>query len=191
MPEALIGIAGYAGAGKDTLADLLVENFGFVKMAFADPMREMTEAIDPVVGWTDDGPIRYSDALEFHGYTEAKVMYPEIRQFLQRLGTEGGRDVLGDSIWADTGLRRAEAHKRVVFADMRFRNEAQAIKAAGGKTIRIERPGVKAVNDHPSEHDLAKWDFDLYVNNNGPVNQMIPRMEHFFARAFPKVLRRT
>jgi len=189
--EALLGISGYAGAGKDALADLLVEHFGFVKMAFADPMRDIASAIDPVVGWVHDGPVRYNDAVEFHGYDDAKFEYPEVRQFLQRLGTEGGREILGENIWVDTGLGRAQAHRRVVFSDMRFQNEAEAIKAAGGRTVRVERPGVGPANDHTSEHDLAKWAFDLYVNNNGTVGEMVPRLEQFFGRHYIKVLRIT
>jgi len=196
MPEVLIGVAGYAGAGKDTLADLLVAHFGFTKMAFADPMRDMAAAIDPIVGYLDtedpneDEIIRYTDAIEWHGYTDAKVLYPEIRRFLQRLGTEAGREgPLGQDIWVNVGMERAEAYDRVVFADTRFRNEAEAIKARGGRTIRIERPGVVAPNDHTSEHDLAKWDFDLHVNNKGTIADMLPRLEGFFARHFPRVMR--
>lgn len=191
MPEVVLGINGYAGAGKDTLADLLVEHFGFTKLAFADPMREMAAAIDPVVGFTDDGPIRYTDAIEWHGYTDAKVMYPEVRQFLQRLGTEGGREVLGQNIWVDAAMERAQAHRRVVFSDLRFRNEAQAVKDAGGKNIHIDRPGVKAANDHPSEHDLDKWKFDLFVHNVSTPEDLIPKMEQWFSRTFVAVLRTT
>jgi hypothetical protein len=191
MMEALIGVSGYGGVGKDTLADLMVTHFGFTKMAFADPMRDMAEAIDPVVGWIDDGPIRYTDALEYHGYTDAKAMYPEVRRFLQRLGTDGGRDILGDDVWVKPAMKRASAHKRVVFADMRFQNEAEAIRAASGRTIRVTRPGVAAANDHISETDLDRWPFDLFVNNNGTIDSMIGRLEQFFARSFPKVLRTT
>jgi hypothetical protein len=194
--EALIGVNGYGGAGKDTLADLLVTHFGFTKIAFADPMRDMAVAIDPIVGYIPgpdgDGEfIRYTDALEFHGYDEAKVMYPETRQFLQRLGTDGGRVILGDDVWVRPAMERAQAHRRVVFSDMRFKNEAEAVKAAGGRTIRVTRPGVGPANDHISEVDLDEWAFDLFVNNNGPINQMIGRLEHFFARHYTKILRTT
>jgi len=195
--EALIGVGGYAGAGKDTLADLLVAHFGFTKIGFADPMRDMAAAIDPIVGYLDtedpdvEDVIRYTDAVEFHGYDQAKVMYPEVRRFLQRLGTDGGRITLGDDVWVKPAMERAEQHRRVVFSDCRFPNEAEAIRAAGGRVVRVARPGVGPANDHDSEIGLDRWDFDLYVNNNGPVSQMIPRMEQFFARTFTKVLRIT
>lgn len=195
MPDVLIGVAGYAGAGKDALADLLVAHFGFTKISFADPMREIAAAIDPIIAYVktddpnEDEILRYTDVVEMFGYDESKMLYPEMRRFLQRLGTEGGRGILGQDVWVNEAMRRAQAYERVVFADMRFRNEAEAIRAAGGRTIRVERPGVSPANDHASEHDLAKWSFDLHVNNNGTFEDMIGRLDGFFARHIPRVLR--
>lgn len=197
MPEAILGINGFAGAGKDTLADLLVEHFSFVKIAFADPMREIAAAIDPIIAYVEtDDPnedeiLRYTDVVEMFGYDKAKVLYPEVRQFLQRLGTEAGRTILGKNFWIDLAMKRAEPHRRVVFSDMRFHNEAQAIKDRGGRTICITRPGVTAPNDHASEHDLARWSFNLYVNNNGTPEAMIGRLEQFFAHSYTSILRIT
>ena len=194
MTDALIGIAGFAGAGKDTVADLMVAHYGFDKIAFADTMRRMIEAIDPVVGYSplEDGDfevIRYNDAIEFVGYNDAKVMYPEIRQFLQRLGTEAGREVFGDNIWADMAMKRAATMKRVVIADTRFRNEAEAIKANGGIVIRVTRPGVDATNGHVSEHDLDGWRYDAHIHNNGTLSDLMVKAEAVFAKTIPGVLR--
>jgi hypothetical protein len=53
--------------------------------------------------------------------------------------------------------------------ELRFRNEALAIKSRGGITVCIGRPGVGPANDHPSEHDPNGWHFDDVVVNDGTV----------------------
>ncbi len=196
MSELILGVGGYARSGKDTLADLLVDNFGFVKVCFADPMRAMAEAINPVVGLLDDvdehrdfDVLRYNDVVEMFGYDEAKRLYPEVREFLQRLGTDAGRQVIGDSFWVDIAMKAASEHRLVVIPDMRFHNEAEAIKSSPGSTVRVDRRGVEAPNSHQSEHDLDGWPYDLFVHNNSTPLDMLDRVEQFFARSNPRVLR--
>ena len=196
MNPVVIGISGYANAGKDTLADLLVEHFRFSKLAFADPMREMAMAIDPVVGYAagedgEDVVIRYSDAVAQVGYQEAKSLYPEIRRFLQRLGTDAGRKILGEDVWVDSGIKRAEQHPRAVFADLRFTNEAQAIRRREGLVFRVNRPGFGPANDHESEVGLDGWRFDASFNNNDTIESLLPRLEQVFSRMRPEILRTT
>ena len=190
-PMAMIGIAGVAGSGKDTLADLLVEHYGFVKIAFADPMRQMVAAIDPILSVTsDDEIIRYSDALEIWGYQEAKTQVPELRQFLQRLGTEAGRDgPLGKDVWVNAALATAKGKPRVVISDLRFRNEGKAIRSQAGFTIRVERPGVESPNDHISENDLADWPFTGYLRNDGTIDGLKDKLDGFLSRHCPQILR--
>jgi hypothetical protein len=52
-----------------------------------------------------------------------------------------------------------------IITDTRFPNEAQAIKDKGGIIIRVDRPGVKPINDHPSEIGLDDWKFDYRIAN--------------------------
>lgn len=192
MTDPMIGVSGWAGAGKDTVADTLTFFFEFKKMAFADPLREMAMAIDPIVAieLTKDTVerenghpwdfIRYSDALARYGYNEAKLMFGgEIRRFLQKLGTEAVRDVLGGDTWTKLAMERAWAHMfhhgegegvvhGVSIADTRFRNEADVIVSDGkGVVIRVNRPGVGPASDHISEHDLDDWNFDWIIENDG------------------------
>jgi len=199
----IIGISGYAGSGKDTVADLLEKFYGIKKMGFADPLREMAMAIDPIVHlgvvWGDttgeyppelpDGfgvrTVRYSDALEEHGYNEAKFKYPEIRRFLQHLGTDAVRNVLGDSTWTDLAIDRALATlmrpewSGVSFADVRFRNEAAVVQDQGGVVIRVNRPDVGPASDHISEHDLDGYLYDYIIENDGTLEDLRSRVDVF------------
>lgn len=188
----LIGISGWAGSGKDTFADILVDLFGFKKMSFADALREIAEAVNPIVGVkmmdaiVNDqmtahlSIVRYRDALQEVGYTEAKSKYPEMREFLQRLGTDGVRTVLGNDTWINEAMKRAKQHPLVVFPDLRFQDEAAAVEARGGCTIRITRPGVGPANDHISEHDLDDHSFHAVVENNGTVEDLSARAEELY-----------
>lgn len=196
MSKFVLGVSGVARSGKDTVAGLLVAHYGFVRVSFAEPMRAMAAAIDPVVGFLHepieeggDDVIRYNDAIEWLGYEQAKVEYPEVRRFLQRLGTEAGRKVLGGNFWVDFAMERAAPHERVVISDTRFKSEAQAVRAAGGSIIRVHRPGVAPANDHISERDLDDWKFDAYLNNSGSIAQIVPWLDQFFSRHAPQIVR--
>lgn len=158
----LVGIGGYAQSGKDTAAQTLVSD-GFNRVGFADPMREMLAALNPIVL----GPLRYRDLLEEFGYEESKRMFPEFRRLLQCLGTEAGRQVLGQNIWVDTALGSMIAGEDYVVSDVRFPNEVAGIRDSGGLTLWVSRPGVGPLNDHASETSVSVDDFDVEIKNDG------------------------
>jgi hypothetical protein len=181
----IVGLAGYATAGKDSAADALVERAGFVKIAFADSLRACAVALDPIVGHQvveeeyEPGrfgpvvtPIRYTEAIDRHGYIEAKARYPELRRTLQRLGTEVGREIIGPDVWVDATFNLLGESGDVAIADMRFPNEAKAVKARGGIAVRVDRPGVGPANDHPSEMALDDWPFDARVGNGSTLEAL-------------------
>jgi hypothetical protein len=171
----IIGISGYAQAGKDSLGDALVRQCGFEKASFATPMKLMAEAIDPLVGCSR----RLSDLLREGGWERAKKE-PEVRQFLQRLGTEGGRDIFGQDFWVEHTLNLYEFSPRLVICDVRFRNEAEAIRARGGDVVRITRPGFDAPNDHVSEHDLDGYSFNTEIYNDGSLDDLELKAQRYF-----------
>lgn len=186
----IIGLSGYARSGKDTAAEVLVEQFGFTRVAFADKLREVLYELNPIVDFlgrevaVEDGyidneilnaapvtggihPIGVKDVINrfgWDGYKETKWS-KEIRRLLQRLGTEAGRQTLWDSIWVDAALTGLPEDAKVVVTDCRFVNEAQAIKDRAGIVVRVERAGVGPANNHPSETSLDDWDFDYTLPN--------------------------
>lgn len=177
----IIGASGYARSGKDSLADILVEDYGFKKKSFADTLRECAYALNPVVGvevYKSDvefvEPLHLQQAIDrwgWQGYKET-IYGPEIRRLLQRLGTEAGRLILGDNIWVDATLKDVKDEDNIVIADMRFPNEQEAIEARGGITIRINRPGIEPANTHPSEVALDNADFHFTINNSGTLEDL-------------------
>lgn len=119
-----------------------------------------------------------------------------VRDFLQKLGTDAVRDGLHTNAWVNAlmsdytaisdksyvledgtlfDLRTLPGHPVYpswIITDTRFPNEAEAIKSAGGLVIRIDRPGVKPINNHPSEISLDDWDFDYKIANASDITAL-------------------
>lgn len=162
----LIGLSGYAQSGKDTAAEALKE-LGYERVAFADVLRSAVYALNPLM---PDGR-RVQDIVDEIGWDSAKVNFTEIRTLLQRMGTEVGRNLLGENVWVDTALSSLDESGSYVVTDCRFPNEADAIRDRGGLVYRIARRGVERANDHPSETSLDNYDFDGILVNDGTVDE--------------------
>jgi hypothetical protein len=168
----IIGLSGYARSGKDTVADYLVENHGFVKLSFATPMREALYRLNPDIVDMSGLNYTFQQAVNLFGWEDMKTYFPSYRGLMQRMGTEVGREMFGEDFWVRQALQQAERGQDIVFSDVRYQNEALAIQEYFGEVWRIERPGVSAANDHNSEHDLDNYKFDHRIMNYGPVEDL-------------------
>lgn len=170
--QEIIGLSGWARSGKDTVADYLVEHHGFVKLSLATPMREALYRLNPqIVDW---GNMHWSvrQAVDLMGWERMKVCFPTLRGLMQRMGTEVGREMFGEDFWVDLVIKEANKYDKVVIADCRYLNEAEAVRSAGGQVWRISRDSVEAANDHDSEHGLDDYDFDLKLENNTTIEEL-------------------
>ncbi|MBI3925113.1 MAG: hypothetical protein HY319_06200 [Armatimonadetes bacterium] len=175
----LIGLAGYAGVGKDTAADVLVEEFDFRRVAFADPMREALELLDPFICNGEQEPIRLCSLVQSCGWNQAK-QNAEVRRLLQAMGTEVGRNLLGQDLWVQLAARKFV--DRTVVTDTRFPNEARLIKQSGGVLVRLNRPGFGPVNDHLSDRAFDTWKYDHLIENEGTVEELHQQMRDLVGR---------
>ena len=184
MYPIIIGIAGKARAGKDTVAQALGEviplHYRVNSYAFADGLRGALLALDPIVGCDAFGFDRLSAVLEdYKGWEGVKdSMYgPEIRRLLQRLGTESIRS-LDNDFWVRQTMRRVrdieERHDNMIHIihDVRFENEANAIRnSMRGVVVRVDNPDLRIAEDnHPSE--VIDFDTD-YVFTNKPSEGIV------------------
>lgn len=187
-PQVIIGLNGFARSGKDTVADYLVANYGFVKLAFATPMREALYRLDPKITVADIPGVPLSTAVDGMGWENVKAESPDIRGLMQRIGTEVGRQMFGENIWVDLAMKEVAKHPRVVLSDCRFPNEAEAIKQAGGEIWRVEREGFGPVNGHSSEVALANFFADYVVPNNGTLNELHHEVDTALSPQFTRYL---
>ena len=164
----IIGLSGYARSGKDTAADRLVGSHNFTRYSFAAPMKEAMYILNPIVSSDKISNFRYKDLVDVYGLDKSKESYPEIRRLLQVFGTEIGRTMFGENFWVDLTLNSIKENN-VVISDVRFKNEADAIKSAGGQVWRINRHGIGPVTNHASEIDLDDYSFDHIIDNDYSV----------------------
>ena len=140
----IIGICGFIGSGKDTIADYLVNFHEFRRESFAGTLKD---AVAAVFGWDRtllEG--RTKQAREWREQVDPwwaeRLNMPNLtpRLILQLWGTEVCRRAFHDDIWiASLENKLRLATDNVVISDCRFPNEINSIKEAGGIVIRVKR----------------------------------------------------
>lgn len=210
-----LGLKRIAGAGKDVVAKRLVDNHHFLSLAWADPMKRFCQEVygfsDEALWGESDVRI-----LPDERYPRPAGGFLTPRFALQSIGTDWGRNCYLNT-WVDYGIRTAkkilegqyytpktglqpisqESFKYqdnfkyridgVVFSDVRFMNELNAIKEAGGKVIRIKRQMTtpydeKAMNlQHDSETELPNTSdelFDYIIDNSGTLDELMVKIDN-------------
>jgi hypothetical protein len=162
----LVGLRGYAQAGKDTAALGLGEE-GWARVAFADPLKHVARAL----GWDgkkdDDG-----------------------RQFLQDLG-KAVRDHVHPDAWVWAAEREIDELERgglpgVVVTDVRYPNEVEMIHRRGGIVVEVVRPGVGPANYHESEHALVNVPPDFTLANDDSIRALMNGLALLVATRLPR-----
>jgi hypothetical protein len=196
----LIGIVGFIGSGKDTVANKFVEA-GCVHDSFANPLKDVCAS---TFGW--DRNLLEGDSTESREFRETpdifwtrKTGIPNFtpRLALQLLGTDVMRNHFHQDIWIDSleyRLRRKGNAKCVVISDARFRNELDLIKNLDGKIIWVQREELpewyetaktahsnaisrkimetKYKDVHESEWNWAGYDVDYVIKNVGTLEDL-------------------
>jgi hypothetical protein len=169
---ALVGLMGRKRSGKDSFASALIEDHGFHRIAFADPLKEALLRFDPLMP-TMTGAERLSSIVASHGWEVAKE-YPAVRKALQDYGVII-REVVDPQAWIRVAERNilSAPSAHVVVTDVRFPNEVAAIRRAGGTLVYIERPGLPDDGDsHVSETSTSAADADVVVLNTGTLEDL-------------------
>lgn len=160
----IIGLQGYAGSGKSTVADYLAKRHGFARRHIKEPLADMAAVLlgnvlprDQIVPHLD-GDLKRTPIPELGGRSAT-----ELQQFL---GTEFGRNFIHPDLWLDIWSAWAAGHERVVQESVRFANEAERCDVIW----EVRRPGYEALNAHVSEALPAKASVILW--NGGTVEDL-------------------
>ena len=166
-----LGISGWARSGKDSVAEYLIENNGYGKASFAQAIKDALIILNPVID-VHETRVALSSSLGHLDWDYLKSASTEIRPLLQRFGTEVGREMFGDDFWVDYAIKHVPDGSKVVFSDVRYPNEADAIRKLGGQIWRVEREGYGPANDHASEHALNGYNFDQRIYNDKDLESL-------------------
>lgn len=194
----IIGICGLIGSGKGTVADILVQDYNFIKLSFADRLKD---GVASVFGW---------DRSMLEGETEASRSWREERDtywsaelgkdisprlVLQLFGTECMRNGFYDGIWVSLVKKHIVDNpgKNFVIPDVRFHNEANMLKSIHGEIWRVRRGpdpvwfrmytdlGKEPTDVHKSEWDWANVKFNKVIDNNGTLLQLRSQVKDHLA----------
>lgn len=170
----IIGIIGLNGSGKNTVANILQEEFkenNFLIDSFAKPVKDIASII---FNWNRD--MLEGNTKESRAWREQKdenwsnILNKEIipRKILQLIGTEFGRELLGNNIWIES-LKERYQNKNIIISDIRFQNEAEEIKKIGGILIRVNRgEKPKYLKDIESQNFNSINEIKDFMNINYP-----------------------
>ena len=183
----IIGLTGKLGSGKDTVLERIQTLYpgapdldsDFRQASFAATLKNMACALFDItreqlekLKRRPNVEISVVDHDEFIDMdTPRSYAQMDFRTFLQRLGTEAGRDILGENFWVDQAFvkidyweERFSPRMTHVFTDVRFENEAQAIIDRGGEIWLIEGPD-EDTGSHASEQGLPDWMINVVIVN--------------------------
>lgn len=141
---AIVAICGFAGSGKDTVANFFVDNFGYERDSFAATLKDV---ISPMFGW--ERHLMEGDTSESREWRNTpdewwskKLNIPKFtpRKAMQLIGTDSLRNHFNQDLWLLTLERRfnERKNKNIVISDARFTNEIEHARSLGGQIIRVK-----------------------------------------------------
>lgn len=170
----IIGIAGYKGSGKDAMGQVLTDSFGWDKMSFAQPIKDLihhTFGIDKNI-LSGDGGERVFRELPLPDWYNLTP-----RELLQKIGMSF-RDNVHKDVWVRILENKVKKHdNHVVVTDVRFPNEVDMINK-NGFCVAVKRPGCNG-DGHVSEHALDNHIFKYVFNNDGSEEALQAKFYNF------------
>ena len=159
----IIGIAGLARSGKNTVADIITDDVHALQIAFADQIKNMLRS---GLG------ISLADLHIGDKNIVSPVYGVTVRHMMQTLGTDWGRKYIGEDVWVKALERDVMTSFSTSFivTDVRYENEAEWVRKHGKLIHVVGRGGIPG--DHSSESGVVKLDEDLVLDNSGDLDYL-------------------
>jgi hypothetical protein len=203
----IISVSGFIGGGKDTVADYLVQEKGFLRESFAATLKD---AVAAVFGWDREllegrtaQARKWREQVDTWWAQRLDISHLTPRWILQYWGTEVCRMGFHDDIWiASLERKLLKYQKSVVISDARFPNEFRALTKSGAKTIWVRRgvlpdwysvavaannghqwaiEELRKLNIHASETAWVGHNFDWVIDNNDSLANLYDCIDDLLA----------
>lgn len=191
MPNSLLGLMGRKQSGKDTVAEHLVEEYGFVRYAFADPIKKACqeafgfnweqswgkdkEVVDPRWGITP------RKVFQIFGTELFQYELPKHAPELADIGRTFW--AYRFALWYEEQISKVPELK-VVITDVRFPFEADLVNKLGGIIVKITRPNLTNTDMHASEQEMESIQYKYAIENNGTLEDLRVNVDRMFSLAF-------
>lgn len=180
----IIAVCGAKRAGKDTIANILCDKYGYKHIKIAQKLKDICKIL---FSFTDDQletdikedidrrwNISPRQAMQFIG---TEVMQYQIQHLLPGVDR---------NFWMHSIIKEIDANPelRYVISDLRFLHEAKMLREKDAVIIKVcrDRAGDTHIDNHVSELEYIKINHDLLIKNNGTVDNVVSQIESFFGR---------
>ena len=166
-------------SGKSTVAEFLVDEFGYKRLPFAQVLKQMCRPLFSALGYSTVDIFRFETGDKSDAILIDDVIVCSVRQVYQTLGTEWGRNCISPDLWVEAWKRSCDeitksgVYGGVVADDLRFPNELAGLRSVGGKAWSIKRPGTIRPNGHSSEGQLDCENADFVISNDSTIESLI------------------
>ena len=193
----IIGLCGFKSSGKDTIAEYLVQEYGFKKLSFAGAIKDMLSILfgwsrDKLEGLTkEDREWREEIDPIWSKLLDMPLLSP--RYAMQYLATELFRNHFHPDIWLKVVENQLNKYENIVISDCRFTNEINMIQKYGGKIIHVHRnipswfyryqqgEEVEYIkNIHISEYQWIRTHKDYIIENNTSIEDLIKNINEIY-----------
>lgn len=166
----LIAVGGRKSNGKSSVADYIINKYGYTRYAFADPMKEAVKVIFDFSDEQLNGDLKELIDTRW-GISPRQAMQTfatELCQF-DLIKYLPALEPIGRKIWVHRFKMWYEKNKEknIIISDLRFEHEAEVIKELGGCIWSVERPQLfNVIDNHSSENSLPESYFDERIIND-------------------------
>jgi len=200
----IIGICGFQSSGKDTIADYLVKEHGFIKMSFASALKDI---ISIMFGWPRDRlegltkeDREWRETVDYWWSKTLKMPQLSPRYVMQYFATDLFRNRFHPDIWVkivENKLNNLSGNEKIVISDCRFENEINMLIRLGGRIIQVYRDppywfhkyrNGENENEneikykHLSEIEWIKCYRDYDVENDGTIEDLHQKITYILKK---------
>ena len=194
MKNNLVSLSGFKGSGKDTVADYLVEHYGFTRLSFADYLKDSCAREFKIPRHFFDDVTIKEKALITHPVPEGTVTCAE--EFLADIGGKkfwtprailiedgGSKRKVDPNFFITKAIDTLDSSKHYVLTDTRFLNEANYLKTQVHTHrpvfARVNRPSTVSTIEHATESEMTDFQYDYLLKNETDITCLYEKVDEF------------